>query len=294
MTGKDWLSTFEFDATSVTYSGKNAFSLGKMSYLAYFNKDFIREKAKQWNFTHFRFFDTNITQAFLVADAEKIIVAFRGTDTMKDWLADFDIDLIGGPFGSRVHEGFDRALSFIWKDIQITINALKPRSALDKETREAIVKGTYRNTVQAPSLWFTGHSLGAALAILAVARLREKDQPVHGLYSFGAPRVGDRTFHEKFNADFRSKNFRFVNKNDLVTRVPTRALFYSHVGQLCYFDEDNRLRNDPSYWYRFLDGIKVRLSDVADLDLSTLENHHVENYLIALEKNETATLELIA
>jgi triacylglycerol lipase len=289
MSNPNWFSTFEFDANSVQYSGKNAFALGQMSLLAYYKKEEMQRVLKAWGFTHFRFFDKNPVQAFLAADAEKIIVAFRGSDSLKDWLNNFDLDLIGGPFGGKVHEGFSDGLSLIWKDIQLTIDALKPKTRVTKTAMD-------QNEIQvekAPSVWFTGHSLGAAFATLATARFREKDVPIHGLYTYGSPRIGDRIFSDRFNADFRSKMFRFVNKNDLVTRVPIRALFYSHVGQLFYFDDKNDLHTDPSFWYRFVDGIQVRIQDIADLDLSTFESHLIVEYLKALEKNKQKTLDAL-
>jgi triacylglycerol lipase len=282
MVSHEWFKTFEFDAGTVNFSAKNALACAKLSWLAYYPKDEIRAVLKSWNFTKFRFFDLGVTQAFIVADAEKTILTFRGTDTLKDWLGNFDIDLVGGPMGGKVHEGFSRSLSLIWKDIQMTLDVLNPRPIA---TKAELVQGTERE-IKAPSLWLTGHSLGGALATLTAARLREKDQSVHGLYTFGSPRVGDRDFQEEFNGDFRSKAFRFVNRNDAVTRIPMRSMFYSHVGQLFYIDEDDTIHTDPSFWYRFVDGIKVRLSDVADLDLSTIENHKIEYYIRGIAKNQ--------
>jgi triacylglycerol lipase len=287
MVKNDYFNRFEFDSETVNYSSKNALACSQLSWLAYYKKEDIKEVAKKWKFTQFRFFDLGITQAFIVADPEKIILTFRGTDSLRDWIGNFDIDLVGGPLGGKVHEGFSRALSLVWKDIQLTFDALKPKAVA---TREQLQKGDMPE-VKAPSLWITGHSLGAALATLAVARLREKDQAVHGLYTFGSPRVGDRDFQEEFNADFRSKAFRFVNKNDAVTRIPMRSLFYSHVGQLFYIDDHDAIHTDPSFWFRFVDGIKVRLEDIADLDLSTMENHQIGHYLRAIEKNKNKKLE---
>jgi triacylglycerol lipase len=286
MISHECFKTFDFDAGTVNFSAKNALACGKLSWLAYYSRTEIRDVLKSWNFTKFRFFDLGVTQAFIVADAEKIILTFRGTDTLKDWLGNFDIDLVGGPLGGKVHEGFARSLSLIWKDIQMTLDVLQPRPVA---TKADLIQGTQRQ-VKVPSLWITGHSLGGALATLTAARLREKDQSVHGLYTFGSPRVGDRDFQEEFNGDFRTKAFRFVNRNDAVTRIPMRSMFYSHVGQLFYIDEDDTIHTDPSFWYRFVDGIKVRLNDVADLDLSTIENHKIEYYIRGIEKNQGKTM----
>jgi pimeloyl-ACP methyl ester carboxylesterase len=80
---------------------------------------------------------------------------------------------------------------------------------------------------QGLKIWITGHSLGAALATLAADRL----QAVHGLYTFGSPRVGD----EAFQARFRPKAYRVVNGKDIVASVPPAGVF-RHVGELILID----------------------------------------------------------
>jgi len=74
---------------------------------------------------------------------------------------------------------------------------------------------------QAQSLWLTGYSLGAALATLRMSSLGEEAKPVNGLYTFWQPRVGGKTVARIFDLDLKSRMFRFVNNNDVVTRVPT-------------------------------------------------------------------------
>jgi len=89
---------------------------------------------------------------------------------------------------------------------------------------------------QAQSLWLTGHSLGAALATLRMASLGEEAKQVNGLYTFGQLRVGGKTIARNFDLDLKSRMFRFVNNNDVVTRVPTREMGFCHVGQVIMFD----------------------------------------------------------
>ena len=130
---------------------------------------------RQWGFEKFAYFEKRETQAYVAAKWEMIVVAFRGTEPskIKDWMTDIDLNLVSGPEG-EVHDGFNRALSYVWPEMKRTI-------------------GEFQDSAQ--SLWFTGHSLGAALATLAVADLRlVEDKPVAGLYTFGSPRLGDRTF----------------------------------------------------------------------------------------------------
>ena len=258
---------FDFDTSSTRYNGQNALSLARIAKLAYKDNATMEQVVTaKLGFNHFQIFSTEGTEAYLLADDEKMIVVFRGSDQIQDWLNDLDIDLIGGPMGGKVHEGFTRMFHFVWRDLQVAIRELKAEAAAQNRSLP---------------LWVTGHSLGAALATLATAYLREKDQPVQGLYSFGSPRVGDRTFASRFNADFGDKTFRIVNKNDVITRLPPRALSYSHVGQLYFFDGLGKLHTDSTVWYRFLDSVKIHVADLFDLDFSGMENHDVGAYVQA-------------
>lgn len=67
-----------------------------------------------------------------------------------------------------------------------------------------------------PELVLTGHSLGGALATLAL-----DDLPGSRLVTFGAPRVGDRSFVESLRA---TSVERYVHCCDLVPRVPLASL----------------------------------------------------------------------
>jgi len=258
---------FDFETSSTRYHGQNALALARISKLAYKNNATMEQVLMaKLGFRYFRVFSAQGTEAYLMADDEKMILTFRGSDQIQDWLNNVDMDLVGGPMGGKVHEGFIQMLHYVWRDLQVAIRELKAEAAAQNRSLP---------------LWVTGHSLGAALATLATACLREKDQPVQGLYSFGSPRVGDRDFARHFNADFGDKAFRVVNKNDIVTRLPPRALSYSHVGQLCFFDGLGRLHRDSTVWYRFLDSVQVHAADLFDLDFSGTENHEVGAYVQA-------------
>ena len=73
---------------------------------------------------------------------------------------------------------------------------------------------------QAQSLWLTGHRLGGAVATLRMASLGEEAKSVHGLYTFGQPRVGGNAFARNFDLDCKTRMFPFVNNHDVVTREP--------------------------------------------------------------------------
>lgn len=213
-----------------------------------------------WGFDHFDFFDICDTQAFLAADRDTLIVSFRGTEgsEMADWLTDADMTLVDGPLDARVHEGFYAALADVWQVLQHEVQRLDPHLKM--------------------TLWITGHSLGGALASLAAARWIERGRPVHGVYTFGQPRVGDAKFARNFNFEMKSTAFRFVNNNDLVSRVPPRALGYSHVGLCKYFTDGGSFEEDYSWWQTFLDRWTFRWEDFFDGEWEAAADHSMTNY----------------
>jgi triacylglycerol lipase len=213
-----------------------------------------------WDYAHFRFIDVDTSQCFVAADAQTILVCFRGTEgnCVEDWIANVGLDLIGGPLEGRVHKGFYDALSCIWH-------------LLDREIERLQSTGKRK-------LWVTGHSLGAALASLAVARWCEAGRPVAGLYTFGQPRTGDQTFARNFDFLFRPHVFRIVNDRDVVTRVPPRVLGYQHLGTFIYFTDSGSLSDDIDWWRRFLNGWHGTVEKVLDWGREGVEDHRMFHY----------------
>jgi hypothetical protein len=98
-------------------------------------------------------------------------------------------------FGGRVHSGFLKALDEAWPSIRSHVN---------------------RNSLGNRNLWLTGHSLGGAIAKLAGQRLFEENCPPSGIYTFGAPKVGD----EAFAIAFQPPLFRVENRHEIVPFLP--------------------------------------------------------------------------
>ncbi|XP_020595977.1 phospholipase A(1) DAD1, chloroplastic-like, partial [Phalaenopsis equestris] len=72
------------------------------------------------------------------------------------------------------------------------------------------------------SITITGHSLGAALAVLAADDLKAMLGPTGPLVtvvSFGGPRVGNASFRRRMEEQ-GSRVLRIVNTNDIITKVP--------------------------------------------------------------------------
>jgi hypothetical protein len=87
----------------------------------------------------------------------------------------------------------------------------------------------YRQANPASPIYFTGHSLGAALASLAIWRFQaDQTDPNVSLYTIGCPRVGNTQFCGELSTRATRGIFRFLDGNDLVTHVPPADFGYDH------------------------------------------------------------------
>lgn len=205
-----------FEATASMLSRVNAWWLADASLLAYWNEADANARFRSSAGLDSRLI-VNLekdTQCYIAWNDAFVIVAFRGTqsDKLQDLLIDAQIKLIDWDQqpGERVHSGFLEALDAVWTEL-VTMKELKGRR-----------------------VWFTGHSLGAALATLAGDRFKRQRGnfgfgELGGIYTFGSPLVGDRRFVDGFNLRCGDQSFRFVNDQDAVTRVPPPLLEYRHV-----------------------------------------------------------------
>ena len=231
-------------------SWKNFTIMAKASMYAYgdlnsFKKEFNPEAV---------FFDRDGTQVYCWIDNNIACVAFRGTEPTQwsDIKADLKIRKVKCPTGF-VHRGFRDALDEVWEDVAKWITEQK---------REDV--------------FFTGHSLGGALATLAASRW---NTITTHLYTYGSPRVGGRKFIKSF---LSSNRYRFRNNNDIVTRVPFELFGYKHVsgdgGKFIYFDIDGNVSKKFSRWYMFKQWIKGTFRGVSHLQIDGFSDHSIQSY----------------
>ena len=226
------------------------------------------------------------TQGYFAANDEFAILAFRGSepDDPVDVIDDADLILLPEldhrPDGevSRfvlglpavVHQGFKRALDRVWNHVRKCVT-------------------DYRHRHPGAEICFTGHSLGAALAVLASSRFADGNI---SLYTYGAPRVGDQRFCDRVLANPRKKTFRFVNLNDSVAHVPPESALYRHTPQNCFrFDENGNLEEDEGSFRGDIEALATvftRFSVDLSLDLAKipappgLVDHSPARYCIRL------------
>ena len=140
------------------------------------------------------------TRGFLGVCDTHAVLAFRGSDpvTLPNWVTDVVVKLVEcREYEGRVHHGFSSVLRHTWDKVESVLEA-----ARDKP------------------LFLTGHSMGGALAVLTACRLAKIGRAPVATYTFGAPRVGDRTFC----GGYRLPTYRVVNGLDLVPEMPLASV----------------------------------------------------------------------
>lgn len=224
-----------FDSESPAFSVSNAWWLAEASFLAYQNPGQTLDVA-QLNAAGYQlqFVTTPSSQAVVIDGRREIIVAFRGTHfeglgdpwgiirlqgvNFQDFVNDIDFATAEIEPGRNVHRGSKRAFDSIWPAVSAEIESLQ-RARLRP-------------------LWFTGHSLGAALATIAADRCGS----FKGLYTFGSPKM----VAPNFIAGFQVSNvFRVIHCEDVAPSLPPGDC-YVHVGQPKHVHHRNGITDAPA------------------------------------------------
>ncbi|EXC02060.1 Phospholipase A1-Ibeta2 [Morus notabilis] len=152
-----------------------------------------------------------------------IVIALRGTATCLEWAENMRAQLIEMPGQDQ-----DPADNLAHGQPKVECGFLslyKTRGAHVPSLAESVVEEVKRLMElykdETLSITVTGHSLGAALALLVGDELSTcaEDVPPVAVFSFGGPRVGNRGFADRINAK-NVKVLRIVNSQDVITRVP--------------------------------------------------------------------------
>lgn len=165
----------------------------------------------------FFFHEGDLCQGAVIEPVDRAWTAlvFRGTHTPQNWLTNSNAILGEWPRGGQVHVGFRDALLSQWGRIELALQSAKG------------------------PIFYTGHSLGGALATLSASL-----HPPRATYTFGSPRVGTAAFGKTLRG---SPLYRVVNNRDAVTSLPLPfpTLGFNHTGELRYFDREGCPQEEP-------------------------------------------------
>jgi triacylglycerol lipase len=215
----------------------------ELANLSYMSRARAGRLAFQIGLPEIRYYDRDGAQAYIFANRDDAVVTCRGTEP-NDWndvRADLDLATTVAETVGWVHRGFKREVDDLWPRLE-----------------QALVNNTR-------TLWFTGHSLGGAMAAICAGRCRLShiQSNPRALFTFGSPRIGN---HRYVNY-VQMEAYRWVNNNDIVTHVPPGWLGYCHKGQEVYLNAYGQIRRlcpwqrAKDRWRGFLRGLRERRFD---------------------------------
>lgn len=241
----------------------------ELSNIAYLSRCEAGLLANRMGFPEIRYYDNDGAQAYIFGNEDDAVVTCRGTqpDDWNDVKADLDLQRAVAETAGWVHRGFKREVDDLWPRLE-----------------QALVNNTR-------TLWFSGHSLGAAMAAICAGRCKLsyiKSNP-RALFTYGSPRIGNKRYVNYVQLDA----YRWVNNNDIVTRVPPMWLGYRHKGQEIYLDAYGQIRKLTT-WQRIKDRWRGTLQGLRDRRFDPFSDHSIVEYVkhirAAVEDEEGITL----
>lgn len=185
---------------------------------------------------------------YIIQSRRNIILAFRGTQSTRDWLSDADILQTEYPYnrwGGRTHAGFTTIYNSCREEILDRLQML-PSTA---------------------NLFITGHSLGGALAVLSALDVASNTHYNPVMYSFAGPRVGDPRFALTYHRLVPS-TMRVVNVYDIVPRVPPEFI-------------RNPLKHQVMHYRHVANEFHISVNR-----FGVSRNHHIQTYIDGLNRLE--------
>ena len=226
----------------------------ELSYLSYRSAELVGPAAEQIGLPQIDFFDNDGAQAYRLENNVDAVIACRGTEPHEwnDIQADIDAITALAETAGRVHRGFKEEVDNLWPML------------------EGALVGNDK------ALWFTGHSLGGAMATICAGRcvLSHIDSSPSGLFTFGSPRVGDRRYVNYVKLD----HYRWVNNNDIVTRVPPTWMGYRHSGREMYLNSKGR-HVKLAGLARFRDQLRGFVTGVFRGKIDHFSDHSIDCYI---------------
>ncbi|XP_020585006.1 phospholipase A(1) DAD1, chloroplastic-like [Phalaenopsis equestris] len=153
----------------------------------------------------------------------EIIIALRGTVTALEWLDNFRATLTHLTPSSSPTQVRDQPEPKVQRGFwSLFTSSSTAHHSLRNQIREEIRRLLDQYGYHKTSITITGHSLGAALAVLTandLSAMLGPSGPMVTVVSFGGPRVGNASFRRRVEK-LGCRVLRIVNTSDVITKVP--------------------------------------------------------------------------
>ena len=254
--GQKWHAQAERPVAEMEFY-QRAHLFAELAFACYWAEEYMRDLCDHFGFAEIQYFNFDGAQSYIVGNEHDTIVACRGTEA-TDWndiRADLKVWKVVAETVGKVHGGFKDEVDHLWPELEEALRANeKP-------------------------LYFTGHSLGGAMAQICAARckLSEIDSDPLEVQTFGSPRVGDRRYINHCEI----KKIRWVNNNDFVPRFPPALFGYRHTGLEMYIDHEGQI-SGKSGVRRLVDGLKGFAKGVTKARFDHFSDHLMPGYIAPL------------
>ncbi|RDX63600.1 Phospholipase A(1) DAD1, chloroplastic, partial [Mucuna pruriens] len=208
-----------------------------------------------------------------------VVIALRGTATCLEWLENLRATLTKLPDQKdgeteggccMVENGF----------LSLYVSKTGACSSLQEMVREEVTRLIQSYGDEPLSLTITGHSLGAALAILSAYDITTtiKNAPMVTVVSFGGPRVGNDKFRLQLE-ESGTRILRIVNSDDVITKVPGLVVRDDDVAHI----DGAHVSRFQSWFRKVVEDMQLVYADVGqELRVSSRESPY-------LKKGDVAT-----
>ena len=242
------VDNYYFKENTTKYSIINAWWMSELATLIYESEDKVREEIDKLTNHEVIWLnnDETHTQGVVIEFNKFVVISFRGTELFRvseinsieeinaffqDFMTDINVIEESELRGVLIHSGINNALNSIWEELQPILERVsKP-------------------------IWFTGHSLGGALAILAAFKWEVDSKKIGGVYTIGCPAIGDQNFKKKYDAKLYEKTFQHIYGDDIVTKIGQiigdfpSIIDFEQVGQKIYIPRTDVDLFENLRWY---------------------------------------------